>query len=53
MKNFWLGVAIILLATTSFCAGWLLTVHNLEIWEDRPARVTYVTDMFGMEWVYE
>lgn len=53
MKNFWLGVAIILLAATSFCAGWLLTVHNLEIWEDRPARITYVTDMFGMEWVYE
>lgn len=53
MKNFFLGLLIIVLAATSFCAGWLLTVHNLNIWEDRPARIIYVTDMFGQEWVYD
>lgn len=53
MKKLLLFGATVFLAAICFCAGWLLTVHNLTIWEDRPARVTYVTDLFGFEWVYD
>ena len=53
MKKLLTCVLIAALLTISFCAGWLVTVHNLEIWEDRPARTVFVADMFGMEWVYD
>lgn len=53
MKKLLIFGAAIFLAVIFFCAGWLITVHHLEIWEDRPARQVYVTDMFGLEWVYD
>ena len=53
MRKYLIAAAIILTAVIFFCAGWLVTVHHLEIWEDRPARQVYVTDIFGLEWVYD
>ena len=53
MKKLIIAGAAIFLAALFFCAGWLITVHNLTILCDHPAKVVYITDPFGQEWVYD
>lgn len=53
MKKLIIAGAAIFLAVLFFCAGWLITVHNLTILCDHPAKVVYITDPFGQEWVYD
>lgn len=53
MKRVIYVVAAIILAAVFFCAGWLVTVHSLDIGCDHPAKTVYVTDWSGNTWLYD
>ncbi len=51
MKKLLIFAAIIFTAAIFFAAGWLTTIHTLSISANESE--AYVTDMFGLEWIYD